>query len=117
MRAEVQNADLTSRAQVVAEKFQMNIEAATQLTMLSDKIQQLTAGGTTQLTQEDGQEISREAFAIAGLNANDVNLAITKSLAGDDGAEEDLLNMAATGLGMQAQMLKSQLLPALGIQP
>jgi hypothetical protein len=117
MRADLQTADLTSRAQLVAAKFQMNIEAATQLTMLADKFQELTAAGSMQLSQEDGQAITRQAFAIAGLNANDVNIAIAKSLAGDDDAEEDLLNMAATGLGMQAQMLKSQLLPALGIQP
>jgi hypothetical protein len=115
-RADLQADDLTARAQGVAERFQMNIEAATKLTLLADKIQQINTNGT-QLSADDAQAISREAFAIAGLNVNDVNAAVLRSVSGDDNAEEELLNSAATGLGMQANMLKSQLLPALGIQP
>lgn len=116
MRADLQTTDLTERAQAIAARFQMNIEAATKLTLLSDKIQQIQVAGAP-MTQETSQSLAYEAFSIAGLNPTDVNSAIAKSLAGDDDAETALLASAANGLGMPSDMLKSQLLPALGIQP
>lgn len=115
MRADLQAQDLVNRAQAISARFQMNIEAATRITLLSDKIQQINANGN--MTEEASQSLAYEAFSIAGLNPNDVSSAIAKSVAGDESAELELLTSAALGLGMPSDMLKSQLLPALGIQP
>jgi hypothetical protein len=116
MRADLQTQNLTEHAQAISARFQMNIEAATKLAMLSDKIQQINASGAP-MTQESSQQLAYDAFSIAGLNPTDVNSAILKSMSGDNNAEETLLNSAADSLGMPSVMLKSQLLPALGIQP
>ena len=75
----------------------------------------LTSSG--QITEEDREAITHAALNVAGLSTDDVNAAIARMIKdGDKSAIDDLVNKAATNLGMPSSAgLRDQLLPALGI--
>lgn len=114
-RANYEQQALNARAQVVADKFQMNFDSAIQLTQLSDKIQVMKKQG--QMTTADRDALTQSAFGIAGVTPDEVNNALSQSIAGDDRATDELLDKAATNLGMPSgAALRDQLLPAMGVK-
>ena len=115
-QANLQSATLASRAQAIANQFQMSVSAATQLAVLGDKVQAMTAQGQD-LTDEDRDAITQSALNIAGLTSDEVNDAFQKSVAGDNSAADALVEKAAQNLGMpSSDNLRGQLLQALGVQ-
>ena len=115
-RADLQNQKLDGEAQALQDKFQMSAESAHQLAVLADKVQEASSSGT--ITDETRDEIASAALKVAGLTTDDVNDALAKMVQdGDQQAIDDLMNKAASNLGMSSSAgLRDQLLPALGIQ-
>jgi len=115
-RAELQDQKLDGEAQALQDKFQMSAESAHQLAVLADKVQEASSSGT--ITDEARDEIARAALHVAGLTTDDVNDALAKMVQdGDQQAIDDLMDKAASNLGMPSSAgLRDQLLPALGIQ-
>ena len=115
-RADLQDQKLDSEAQALQDKFEMSAESAHQLAVLADKVQETSASGT--ITDEARDEIARAALHVAGLTTDDVNDALAKMVQdGDQQAIDDLMDKAASNLGMPSSAgLRDQLLPALGIQ-
>ena len=112
-KSNVQKADQNSRAQLIANHFQMSFNSALQLAQLSDRVKAMVA--QNQMTSSDRAAVANSALKIAGLTPDQVNAAIAKSAKGDDTASEQLLSKAAQNLEMpSASNLRDQLLPALG---
>jgi hypothetical protein len=116
VRAQVESQDLQSRAIAVSAQYGMSITGAAQLTQLSDRMQTLTVNGQ-QMTDEDRAALTEAAFEVAGVSGDDVNAAAATMIkTGDKTAVNDLLEKAATNLGMNSPaMLRDQILPSLGI--
>lgn len=115
-RADLQQQAIEDRAQGIAQQFSMNIESARQLTQLADRMQQLTAAGKGQISDDDRQMMAEAALGVAGVKADEVTAAYAKLAQGDKAAVEGLLGKAAANLGMpSAAGLREQILPALGI--
>jgi hypothetical protein len=113
-RAELQGQNLDSQAQSISGQFGMDFESARQLAQLADKMSTLSASGS--VSEEDRETITHAALNIAGLSTDDVNAAIESTIKGDSHAMDDLMNKAATNLGMSSSAgLRDQLLPTLGI--
>jgi hypothetical protein len=113
-KADYQSKTQDQRAQYIANQFQMSVSSALQLTQLSDKVVQMTK--TNQMTGADRDAVTKSALGIAGISTDEVNDAFQKSMNGDTGAADDLLEKAAKNLGMSSSAsLRDQLLPALGV--
>ena len=92
----------------------MSFDSARQLAQLADQFSTLSSNG--QITEEQREQITHAALSVAGLTTDDVNAAISDALQGNANAIDDLMNKAATNLGMQSSAgLRDQLLPSLGI--
>jgi len=118
---DLQRADLQSdlqeqRAQTLASHFGMNIDSARQLSLLVDRMNSLT-DGSGQISDEDRASLSDAAFSIAHISSDDVNAAIQNYIQnGDKSALDDLMEHAATNLGMPSSAgLRDEILPSLGI--
>lgn len=115
-RADLQQQDVENRAQNVASAFSMDLSAARQLTVLSDRMQQLTAAANGQIAPADFQAVSDAALAVAGIRHEEVAAAYADFARGNRGAVNGLLTKAARNLGMPSSAgLRDQILPALGI--
>jgi len=114
-RAELQGQNLDSQAQSISGQFGMSFESARQLAQLADKMSTLSASGS--VSEEDRETITHAALSIAGLSTDDVNAALQSMIKdGNQNAMDDLMNKAATNLGMTSSAgLRDQLLPTLGI--
>ena len=114
-RAELQGQNLDTQAQSISGQFGMSFESARQLAQLADKMSTLSASGS--VSEEDRETITHAALSIAGLSTEDVNTAIQSMIKdGNQNAMDDLMNKAATNLGMTSSAgLRDQLLPSLGI--
>ncbi len=114
-QADLQKDDVAMRAQSVATQFQMNYDAAVQLTQLADKVQAMTANGS--MSSEDREAITESALSVAGISSDDMNSAIATMIKdGNSDAVNALMDKAATNLGMPSSAaLRNQILPALGI--
>jgi len=114
-RADLQGQNLDSQAQSISGQFGMSFESARQLAQLADKMSSLSASGAA--SEEGREEIAHAALAVAGISTDDVNNAIARVVKeGDQKAVTDLMDKAATNLGMQSSAgLRDQLLPTLGI--
>jgi hypothetical protein len=113
-RGMAENAELDSRAQVMATQFQMDFEGARQLTQLADKMQILEQSG--EMSDDDRAALARSALAVAGVEEDEVNDAAAKAAQGDISAVNTVMTKAATNLGMPSTaMLRDQILPSLGI--
>jgi hypothetical protein len=114
-QANLEQTDVTTRAQSVSQQFQMNYSAAVQLTELADKVQTMTKSGS--MTSEDRQAITESALGVAGISSDDMNSAIASMIKdGNSDAVNTLMDKAATNLGMPSSAaLRDQILPALGI--
>jgi hypothetical protein len=115
-QADLQNSQIEQNAQSLVTRFQMNMDSARQLSVLADKMNQMSANGRA-LTDEDRASLSDAAFAVAGVSGDDVNAAAAKMIqTGDRSSVDELMAKAATNLGMSsATGLKDQILPSLGI--
>jgi flagellar biosynthesis/type III secretory pathway protein FliH len=114
-KANYQEKTLEDRAELIANQFQMSVEAATQLTQLSQKVQKMAMSG--HMTAKDREAITKSALSIAGLTTEEVNDALKATMEGDKRATEDLLEKAARNLGMDSSAdLRDKLLPSLGIK-
>ena len=92
----------------------MNIEAARQLTQISNRMQALSAQGA--MADEDRDAVTTAALGVAGITNDQVVAAYAKLGQGDSTAVDTLLVQAATNLGMpSSDGLKDQILPSLGI--
>jgi hypothetical protein len=115
-QANLQSASLAARAQTLSNQFQMSVQAATQLAVLGDKVQLMTAHGQ-EMSDEDRAAITQSALNIAGITSDDVNQAFQHSVAGDNTATDALVEKAAKNLGMPSSAnLRGQLLGALGVE-
>jgi hypothetical protein len=114
-RAELQGANLDNQAQALSGQLGMSFDSARQLAELADKMSSLTASG--QVTEEDREAITHAALGVAGLSTDDVNKVLAQMIKdGNTKAVDDLMNKAASNLGMQSSAgLRDQLLPALGM--
>jgi hypothetical protein len=113
-QADIQSADVATRAQFVAQSFQMSNESATQLVVLSDKVQLLTAQGA--MTAEDRAAITESTLGVAGLTSADINQAISSVIqTGKTDQIDALMQKAAGNMGISSDNLKGKLLPALGL--
>jgi hypothetical protein len=113
-KANAQKADVTARAQTIANRFQMSVQASVQLVQLSDRVKQMSTVGA--MSDSDRVAVTNAGLAVAGVTPDQVNQAIQKGLNGDDSAAEAMLSKAAKNLGMpSASNLRDQLLPALGV--
>jgi hypothetical protein len=113
-KANIQKQDLSSRAQFIADKFEMSLSASVQLVQLSDRMTLMMKQGQT--TAQDREAITNAGLGIAGVSSSEVNEALTQGLNGDDTLGNALLSKAAKNLGMpSAANLRDQLLPALGV--
>jgi hypothetical protein len=114
-KADVQKMNVTARAEGIANRFQMSLQASVQLVQLSDRVKLMGAQGA--MSASDRAAVTNAGLAIAGVTPAQVNQAIQKGLNGDDSAAEAVLSKAAQNLGMpSAANLRDQLLPALGVQ-
>ena len=115
-RADLQSDSLDQRSQSFASSYSMSIDSARQLVQIADRMQQLTNQG--QMTDDDRDAITHAALGVAGISTEEMNATIQKVIEnnGDQSALDDLMNKAATHLGMSSSAgLRDQLLPALGI--
>ena len=115
-KSDLDSANVEAQVQTIANQYQMKADAARQLVTLANQFQAATAQGS--MTAEDREAIVNGAMAVAGISADEVNAAVTKKAQNnDDSGIADLMNKAATNLGMPSSAgLRDQLLPALGIQ-
>jgi hypothetical protein len=95
----------------------MSVEAARQLTQISDRMQMLQAqGGQNGMSDDDRVAVTNAALSVAGITNEQVTAAYAGFINGDSNAVNALLVQAATNLGMPSTAgLKEQLLPSLGI--
>jgi hypothetical protein len=114
-RADLQGQNLDTKAQSLAGQFGMSFESARQLALLADQMQSLGSAGS--ISEENREAITHAALGIAGISTDDVNGAIAQMMKdGNQKAIDDLMNKAATNLGMSSSAgLRDQLLPSLGI--
>ena len=114
-QAQLQAQSLQDRAGQLSNQFGMNLNAATRLTALADRMNQLEQGGN--FTDEDRAALTDAALAVAGISLADENAAATALIqSGDHTAVDNLLVKAASNLGMSSPAtLRDQILPALGI--
>lgn len=114
--AQVQQADFEARAEQIANRFQMELNSARQLTQLADKVEEMTR--KSGLSSDDREAITESALGVAGISTDEVNQAIGKML--DEGNQKPidaLMNKAARNLGMPSSVgIREELLPALGIR-
>jgi hypothetical protein len=117
MKASVQIQAIESRAESLANQFQMSVESARQLTQLADRMQTLTNVGQGQLSDGDREALTRAALGVAGISYDDVKNATAQIISGGNTtAVDDLMTKAATHLGMTSTAtLRDQILPTLGI--
>lgn len=115
-QSQADQADQASRARNFANQFQMDYGKALELTRLADQVQSLSK--SNQMTGDDQQAITEKALAVSGISTVEVNQTIARVIRdGDQTAINDLLNKAATNLGMPSSAgLREQILPALGIK-
>jgi hypothetical protein len=112
-QADLQQANDQARAQQISNQFQMSTQASIQLVQLSDRVKQMTKQG--QMTTEDRDAVTKAGLTIAGVTPDQVNDAIQRSMNGDTGAADALLDKASQNLGMPSSAaLRDKLLPALG---
>ena len=111
----MQQADLDNRASALAGQFQMNVEAARQLTQLADQMQALSAQGT--MTDDDRDALAHAALGVVGVSPADVQAAMVKATQNSDKtALNGLIEKAAANIGMPSSAaLRDQILPSLGI--
>lgn len=115
-QSQLQQASIATRAVNIQNEFGMSVQSASQLAVLADHVQQMTAN-SQELTTDDRNAITESALSIANISMDEVNDAFTKSMQGDNTATEALLQKAAVNLGMQSSAsVRTQLLPALGVE-
>jgi len=113
--ADLQKQDLNEKAQKVASQFQMDFNAAMQLTQLADKFDKLSISG--KMTDADRAAIIDSTLGVAGISTADVNKAIKSQMDGNKQALDELLEQGAKNLGMpNSAGLRDQILPQLGIK-
>jgi hypothetical protein len=114
--ADLQKQDLNTRAQALASQFQMNYDAALQLTQLSDKFNKLSVAN--KLTDEDRAAIIDSTLGVAGISKADVDAAIqARVVDGNEHALDDLLEKGAKNIGMpNSAGIRDQILPSLGMK-
>jgi flagellar biosynthesis/type III secretory pathway protein FliH len=113
-RAKIQEQKLADQAEALANQFQMSVESATQLTQLSQKVKKMAMTG--HMTVKDREAITKSALAVAGITVDEVNEAFAHAMAGDKSATDDLLDKAASNLGMNSSAdLRDKLLPSFGV--
>jgi hypothetical protein len=113
-RRDLQDANLNIQANSFQTQFGMDFDSARQLAQLADQFQSLQVTG--QITEEQREQISHAALAVAGISVEDVNSAIAGMISGNPDAMHDLVDTAANHLHMPSSAgLSDQLLPQLGI--
>ena len=114
-QAEIEQQQVEGRAQALASEFSMNIDAARQLTQISDKMAVLQAQANG-MSDDDRAALAGAALNVAGISGDDVNQAYAAYVNGDHAAVNNLVIRAANNLGMPSDAgLREQLLPSLGI--
>jgi len=113
-RAQLADADLDQRAQILVNQYQMNLGSARQLAQLSNQMNHLIALG--QLTSDDQMALAKSALGVAGISMDQVNEAVSKLQNGDSSGVDELITKGASNLGLPSEaMLRDQILPSLGI--
>jgi hypothetical protein len=113
-QADLEQDDNAARVQAMADHFQMSADAASQLIVLADQVQKLSAQGA--MTDEDRQAITEATLNVAGVSSSDISNAINSAVqTGRMDSVNDLMDKAAANLGISTDNLRGKLLPALGV--
>ncbi len=115
MRVGFEKTQFDGEALQLATAYSLNIDAARQLTQLSDKMTELQAkaGG---MTAEDQAAITDAALGVAGITTDEVNAATTQAIQHKDmTAVNTLLAKGAANTGTTVAILRDQILPSLGL--
>jgi hypothetical protein len=107
---------MEDRAQGLASQFSMNIDAARQLTQISDKMAVLMNESGGQMTDDDRASLTEAALGVAGITHEQVTQAYSAYFNGDKSQVNNLVGRAATNLGMPSDAgLRETILPSIGI--
>jgi hypothetical protein len=114
-RAALQSQQIEDRAQGLASQFSMNIDAARQLTQISDKMAVLSSQ-TNGMTADDQASLMEAALGVVGITNEQVTGAVAAYGKGDKSAINGLVGQAAVNLGMPSDAgLRETILPSIGI--